>query len=155
MNTPYTSSLFAFIDMPFPARTALVHWGQSIIHPLLFARHLQRAEPGQDVEFTPAPSRQDFSQSHPVMARLPSQVHLGLGSLPVIGNGVDQEGLWVFLIPIRSLLPLTFILEAASCLTMALGICSHSHSSGQFPLPSTYPGCRPAPYIVPATSFLP
>lgn len=89
------------------------------------------------------------------MARLPPQVYLGLGSLPVIGNGGDQEGLWAFLIPIRSLLPLTFILEAASCLSVALGICSYSHSSGQFPLPSTYAGCFPAPYIVLATSFLP
>lgn len=154
MNTPYTSSLFAFTDVLVPAGTALVHWEQRIIH-LLFVWHLQRAEPGQDAEFTPAPSRQDFPWSHPAMAHLPPQVHLGLGSLPFIGNGVDQEGLWAFLIPIRSLLPLIFILEAASYLSMAPAICSHSHSSGQFPLPSTHPGCCPAPYIVLATSFLP
>lgn len=105
--------------MLVPAGTALVHWGQSIIHPILFVRHLQRAEPGQDVEFTPAPSWEDVSQSHPAMAHMPPQVHLGLGSLLFIGNGVDQ-GLWAFLIPIRSLLPLIFILEAASCLTWLL-----------------------------------
>lgn len=79
----------------------------------------------------------------------------GLGHLPFLGmESVEKVSLWLWPSLVRSPLSSLFTVEVASCLPGAPAMLLHPHSSGQFPLPGTGPGCLPAPDIVPATSFL-